>query len=181
MTTRIVALVLAVLLAIPIGAAPLRLRLRWDDLQAVTTHTELSPRVVVLVTPIGRGKERYAGRLQSIADRGIILGKSLDKARLLPRESIKAVRLTPRKGKKFPGHRYGYRIGAVAVAVPLWLLTYVGTYLFVPGFPDEGAIFDLSNGGAAAIPATAVVLGLYRAALLSDRRAGSIWIEVDHH
>ncbi len=180
MTARIGALVLAVLLAVPLGAAPLKLRLGWDDLRAVAAHAELSPRVVVLVNPVGKGKERYARRLRSITDRGIRLGKSSDKARFLPRESIKAVRLTPRKGEKFPGHRYSYRIGAVAVAVPFWLLTYVATYLFVPGFPDEGAIFDLGSGGAAAIPATAAVLGIYRASWLADRRAGSIWIEVDH-
>lgn len=181
MTTRIVAFVLAVLLSVPIGAAPLTLRLRWDDLRAVTAHAELSPRVVVLVNPAGKGKERYAGRLRSITDEGITLGKSPDKARNLSRESIRAVRLTPRKGEGFPGHRHGYRVGALALAVPIWVVTYIATYLFVPGFPDEGAIFDLGSGGAAAIPASAVVLGLYRASWLADRRAGSIWIEIDHH
>lgn len=73
MSVRIALLFGYLLATRPVDAAPLRLHLDWDDVQAVISHAEFSPRVTVRTGADGKGLVK--GRLANITDAGITIDK----------------------------------------------------------------------------------------------------------
>ena len=182
---RIIAAWTVLSLAIPVDAHALRLRLGWDDMRAVASHAEIGPHISVRTYKDGSPrsanspKRTVKGRLQEITDTGIALKETPRKpSRVLSRESVHAVRLMPRKGEKFKGHPYRYRLAAVFGAVPIWIGTFfLGISL---GGIQEGPLFKTGEGFHGAVPAFILPYVAYRVAWWADRRMGAIVIELDH-
>lgn len=174
-------LALALLVPPPTSAAPLRLRLGWDDMRAVATHAEIAPRVVVWLAPGAR--KRVKGHLVEITDAGITLRNPRNnnpqtQNRYVSRQDVHTVRLAPVKGERFRGHPYRWRLAAVAAAFPVWLGAY---YLGVSlGGIREGPIFKTKDAWHGLVLAFGLPYGLYRLAWRADRGRGAIFIEVDH-
>lgn len=173
---------LVVSLPVSANAAPLRLRLGWDDMQAVVSHAEISPRVVIWTGESGR--KRVKGHLAGITEAGVTLRKpGSDPSRkprcFVPRQEVHTIRLMPREGERFPGHPYRWRIGAVAVAVPAWYYGYIAGVLLPSGYFPEGRLFKLRNRWQGFALATALPYLIYRLAWKADRALGAILIELD--
>ena len=182
MAVRLAALAVCLLAALPAKAAPLRLRLGWEDMQAVASHAEISPRIVVRAGP--EGKERVKGQLAGITDAGIVIEKPGNRRfvhraaiRLVPRSEVHTVRLMPVKGERFKGHPFGWRKIASVAAVPVGIGAYVVGLSFPHGIPEGRHWENITTGALAAVAAP---WALYRLAWRADRRNGAIFIELDH-
>ena len=183
MPVAIVAALLVFALPVSARAEPRRLHLGWNDMRAVASHAELSPRVVVWTGTSGR--KRVKGYLTEITEAGITLGKPgstsrRTKRRFVSRSEVHTVRLMPRKGERFRGHPYRWRIGAVAAAVPAWYYGYLAGVLLPSGHLPEGRLFKLRNRWQGFALASALPYLIYRVAWRADRAKGAIFIELDH-
>ena len=183
MPVAIVVGLLVAALPVSANAEPLRLRLGWDDMQAVASHAEIAPRVVVWTGTSGR--KRAKGHLVGITEAGITLERPGSSPRRKPRrfvfrQEVHTVRLMPRKGERFQGHPYQWRIGAVAVAVPAWYYGYIAGVLLPSGYFPEGRLFKLRNRWQGFALTTALPYLIDRIAWRADRALGAIFIELDH-
>ena len=173
---RIVASLLIVSLAVPANGEPIRLQLGWDDMRAVASHAEISPKVVVRLGPDGR--KRAKGRLAGITPEGIGL-RSSRKDRFVRQGDVHSIRLMPVKGARFKGHPRYWRTAAAVGGVILFFGLYWLMILLPEGLP-EGPIFNNHKSPKAYVVATTAPAAVYWLALRADRGRGAIIIELNH-